>query len=280
MTETSLTCPKCSSPVPPGRKFCENCGAKIEAPPACPQCGTQLAPGVKFCENCGKPVAADAAAPEKEPAAEAETPAGAAKKPKPVPEAKPQAPAKAPAPAAGDTTKKPFPTLIIAAVVVLAILGAAVWLFVLPALSGGSASPAGNAAPPPASPGQAAGGTPAAQQAAASGVQASFAVDPTQIPPANLLVLLSATRDPITGLVTVTFDGGAGRNGVRDVSIRLTRSDGQVIDKTVTFQDIGPIATLEGTKTGDDRIEATANYYNGNHYKIIDQILEYKRRNW
>lgn len=113
-----------------------------------------------------------------------------------------------------------------------------------------------------------------------AGATVSFTAGPTQQIPAPLLVQFSAARDPITGLVTITFDGGAGRYGVKNVDIRLSRSDGQVIAKTVTLTDIGDGLTLQGTKTGDDRIELTVNYSNGDHYKVIDQILEYKRRNW
>ena len=56
MTENPKTCQKCGSPVAPGIKFCESCGAKIEALPSCPKCGAALAPGVKFCESCGAPI--------------------------------------------------------------------------------------------------------------------------------------------------------------------------------------------------------------------------------
>jgi uncharacterized OB-fold protein len=69
MTANSMTCQKCGSPVTPGMKFCESCGAKIEVSPACPQCGAALVPNVKFCENCGAPVSPAAvpmkATPEK-----------------------------------------------------------------------------------------------------------------------------------------------------------------------------------------------------------------------
>ena len=55
MTENPKTCQKCGSPVTPGMKFCESCGAKIEASAVCPKCGAALAPNVKFCESCGAP---------------------------------------------------------------------------------------------------------------------------------------------------------------------------------------------------------------------------------
>ena len=40
--------------IPPGSKFCSNCGQKVEtATTTCPECGTANAPGAKFCTNCG-----------------------------------------------------------------------------------------------------------------------------------------------------------------------------------------------------------------------------------
>lgn len=49
-----VTCPGCSAQVPPG-KFCAECGTSL-APPQpkpCPACQTIVPPGSKFCANCG-----------------------------------------------------------------------------------------------------------------------------------------------------------------------------------------------------------------------------------
>lgn len=49
-----MTCPGCSAQVPPG-KFCAECGTSL-APPQpkpCPACQTIVPPGAKFCANCG-----------------------------------------------------------------------------------------------------------------------------------------------------------------------------------------------------------------------------------
>ena len=53
-------CPSCGSGNSPGTKFCQSCGAKLEAPPpavpeqkTCPDCGASVEPGVKFCPQCG-----------------------------------------------------------------------------------------------------------------------------------------------------------------------------------------------------------------------------------
>jgi membrane protease subunit (stomatin/prohibitin family) len=48
------TCKQCSEPLPPGAKFCPNCGtAAPQGPAHCTQCGTELPGGAKFCPNCG-----------------------------------------------------------------------------------------------------------------------------------------------------------------------------------------------------------------------------------
>jgi hypothetical protein len=169
-------------------------------------------------------------------------------------------------------------TLVIAGVVGLVIVAALAWFVLLPMLSGtGTASSGASPAPAAAVSGaqsSSASTTAPAQNAAL----ASFVTEPTQVPPTNLLVTYQAERDPITGLVTVTFTGGPGKNGVSDVSITLTRSDGQVLTQTFTPQQIGSFTTLQGTRM-TDRIEVIANYFNGAKYRIIDQLFEYKKRN-
>ncbi|HEX8557964.1 MAG TPA: SPFH domain-containing protein [Pyrinomonadaceae bacterium] len=53
-------CPKCQTPNPAGAKFCQNCGANVQAQQAagvaCPHCQTQVPAGAKFCNNCGQSV--------------------------------------------------------------------------------------------------------------------------------------------------------------------------------------------------------------------------------
>jgi class 3 adenylate cyclase len=46
-----MTCPRCQAENDTGARFCENCGARLEA--ACPGCGTPVTPGKKFCRSCG-----------------------------------------------------------------------------------------------------------------------------------------------------------------------------------------------------------------------------------
>jgi rubrerythrin len=71
--EDKWPCPQCGAEVTKGQKFCDNCGAKVEAPEApviagytesapaaeapagkaCPNCGAHLDEGQNFCEKCG-----------------------------------------------------------------------------------------------------------------------------------------------------------------------------------------------------------------------------------
>jgi|WetSurMetagenome_2_1015567.scaffolds.fasta_scaffold05055_7 hypothetical protein len=260
MTENAKICQKCGSTVVPGMKFCESCGAKIEAlaeeSAADPRASVQTVEAVKEPQTNAPATTAPAPVPVK---------AGTEK-------------------IGGGTPKPPLPkqTWIIAGVVVLALLAAAVYFVVLPMISGTAAGSQGSI-PLPVVPG-ATGSSPAPSSAPGStpsttpGGSVSFVTDPTQVPPTALLVTYQAERDPITGVVTVTFTGGAGKYGVRDTFIRLTRSDGQILTRTKTFTQIMQAETFQGTTTGDDRIEVTANYFNGDHYKIIDQILFFKKR--
>ena len=46
-----MKCPKCQGENPEGKKYCSECGAKLEV--LCPQCNATNAPQSKFCGDCG-----------------------------------------------------------------------------------------------------------------------------------------------------------------------------------------------------------------------------------
>ena len=50
-----LVCSACGSQNPEGYRFCQECGAKLEAPVKtfCSACGAELVPGARFCGVCG-----------------------------------------------------------------------------------------------------------------------------------------------------------------------------------------------------------------------------------
>jgi len=297
MTESPQKCQKCGSPVTPGMKFCESCGAKIEPLTACPKCGGVLLPNMKFCEICGAPVGAAApvqAAPVAAPPVEkaSETP--------PVKETKPSEPAvkveekTAPAPAPvkeppkPDTVKevpketgpkKPMSqtTMIIAGVIILALLGAAVYFVVLPMLSG-SGTPSPDQQPPQvtSAPGSSSG-TPATTGGTSQSGTVSLTAGPTDVPPTNRALIIDVEKNAISRDIIVTFQGGEGQYGVRELAITLSKSDGTVETKSLGHLERGSSITLKGTdKT--DRVEVTANFYNGETYKVVDKVFEYKKR--
>src|SRR5215469_4484587 len=53
-----MRCSNCGSNNPDGLKFCNQCGAALNA--RCSQCGFDNAPGARFCGNCGAPLPAGA----------------------------------------------------------------------------------------------------------------------------------------------------------------------------------------------------------------------------
>ena len=57
-----MRCTSCQSENPPENRFCEQCGARLEA--RCPQCGITVRPGGRFCGACGHRLSGpDTAAP-------------------------------------------------------------------------------------------------------------------------------------------------------------------------------------------------------------------------
>jgi membrane protease subunit (stomatin/prohibitin family) len=65
-------CPKCGTALPPGAKFCTQCGFQFPAAAKCPHCGADAPAGAKFCAACGKPIG-----PSKCPSCGGDVPAGA-----------------------------------------------------------------------------------------------------------------------------------------------------------------------------------------------------------
>lgn len=307
MTENPAKCPKCGSPVTPAMKFCESCGAKIEALPACAKCGAALAPGLKFCESCGAPVGAappvPPAAAESKPAPEPEkppvkteekpapapAPVKAEAKPAPEPEKPPvkseEKPAPAPAqaketpaakvPVAGPKQPMSKTTMIIAGIVVLALLGAAVYFVVLPMLSG-TGTPSTPPATQTATPGS---GSPAATSGGGTAQAGTvpLVAGPTDSLPSDRTLIIDVERDAISRNIIVTFQGGNGQYGVRELVITLTRSDGTTETKTMSRLERGNSITLSGSDK-ENRVEVTANFYNGETYKVVDKVFEYKKR--
>src|SRR3954447_11073856 len=56
-----MQCPQCQHDNPASARFCNGCGAKLEA--SCPQCGQVNPPGSRFCNGCGQHLAGAAPPP-------------------------------------------------------------------------------------------------------------------------------------------------------------------------------------------------------------------------
>ena len=86
-------------------------------------------------------------------------------------------------------------------------------------------------------------------------------------------VTFEITRDQIFPTITVTFRGGKGQFLVRDIEVKVTRSDGMVNTAHIE-PNAGDAATFQGTK-GKDRVEVTVSLKDGGSYKIIDTLVDY-----
>jgi len=105
----------------------------------------------------------------------------------------------------------------------------------------------------------------------------SFVPGPVELPPENLRISLQVERDPRSHLVSVMYMGGKGQYGVRDILVKLTRSDGTVLEETFRPVQVGSHVELQGTQK-EDRVEVTVRYYTGAEYKVVDQVFEYRIR--
>jgi len=164
-------------------------------------------------------------------------------------------------------------TLVIAGAVGLLVIAALAFFVILPMLSGTSAEGGnGAAAGAPA--------TAASTMSATTPESAAKALEPlpTRMMPVNLEVKYHVERDTRNGLVTVTFDGGPGMNGISYTLIRVTTSGGEVTTKSWKPTFFGDSTSVQGT-VQDNRVEVITNFYNGDTYRNIDQVFEYQKRN-
>lgn len=300
------TCPSCGSPVEAGHKFCEICGAKVPDLPVCRKCGAQFIAPVKFCELCGTPVGA----PEKTRAEVVEPPRPEsepvpvpkpARKPEPVPEPEARKPAPAPVPAppakpAYDLIKDTLPdtepgaakapvkppvnkALIIGGVVILLVIIAAAYFVGLPMLKGGGPGvPAATPAPTPAMtmpPTQAPTPEPVAMTTVPPTPANSLVPEPTQIMPRNQEVFFNVEKDQVNAKITILFQSGPGINLISSADIKVTHPDGSVVTGTLKPSSGNVELVLAGSKE-TDRVEVIARMYNGQSYRVKDELLPYK----
>ena len=69
-----MKCTTCGLELPPGSKFCERCGSRLQEETdqngnqvtgRCRICGAELKAGYAFCERCGEPVSASYSDPSR-----------------------------------------------------------------------------------------------------------------------------------------------------------------------------------------------------------------------
>jgi hypothetical protein len=101
--------------------------------------------------------------------------------------------------------------------------------------------------------------------------------------PASSAVSVTVGEKEYNGNIPVTFDGGKGQINVLRIDVKLTRFDRSVYSTTLG-KNKGDEVILEGTRGSgsergqSDRIEVSVAMNNGQTYKIVDVLREYRSR--
>ena len=101
--------------------------------------------------------------------------------------------------------------------------------------------------------------------------------DVTALPPAYA-VDIGIEKDRVYNTITVTFTGGRGQVLVKDILVRVTKSDGTVEEKNIPIGNqvaTGAFVDIKGTQ-GSDRVEVFATL-GGITYKVKDENMVYAR---
>ncbi len=102
---------------------------------------------------------------------------------------------------------------------------------------------------------------------------------PTDVIPTTKQVSVAASKDPITGDITVSFRGGKGQSQADDVEIMVISGTGVSTTKHINPKGAGDKVALftvdnrEATK-GDDRVMATVSFVDGTSYRVFDDIAK------
>ncbi|HPS23729.1 MAG TPA: hypothetical protein PLM60_10045 [Methanoregulaceae archaeon] len=100
--------------------------------------------------------------------------------------------------------------------------------------------------------------------------------------PGDKSVAISVDRSAVNPNITITFRGGAGINFVATMDTLLTRSDGVVMQDSLSRPGVNDHITMVGTKevseTRADRLQVFITLVTGDKYLIYDQTLPYKSR--
>ncbi len=255
--DETFPCPSCTTPVRFTDTFCESCGLKLEKC-TCPVCKTEALPGSRFCESCGSPLS-PAGTPEPPSPVTGETaarsdgeavPAVSRISGKTQPDRRAQGP-----PEIISKTKIYIVCAAALAVVALLILLGLTGFFSAGTIPG-FGSPAGNDS---------------------TGASAALSLQPTQTLPDKTELNIQVEKSAVDGMVTVTLAGGPGIQVVKDIEVRLTRSDGQVQTGHIRPDANVLEVSLAGTKQ-TDRVEVFVTQFSGQRYRVMDQLLANRTR--
>lgn len=96
-----------------------------------------------------------------------------------------------------------------------------------------------------------------------------------QVLPPQYTLYFNVDKNSVTGDVTVSATGPS-RNVVKDIEVKLTRADGEVVTDHLLPSKGMTDVTLTGTQN-PERVEVTVLFYSGEQYKVIDRIVSYSR---
>ena len=167
----------------------------------------------------------------------------------------------------------------IAVGIVLLVVIAAAAIFVLPMLTGkGGPSPALGAVPATTTPvpepvaSLTTVPTPAETPAPTPKVSNALVPQPTQVLPGGQKVYFQVQKDPVSGKISVRYEGSTVANSVTSADITITQPGGAVTTGIILPLKGVTELTLAGSK-GADRVEILARMTNGQTYRIFDQLL-------
>lgn len=111
----------------------------------------------------------------------------------------------------------------------------------------------------------------------------SLVPSPTDVMPEYNAVTVDVGEKDYLGNIPVTFQGGKGQINTKKIDVKLTRADGSVQTSTLGTNK-GDEKELQGTRGSgsergpSDRVEIWVTMNNGQTYKIVDVLREYRTR--
>lgn len=97
---------------------------------------------------------------------------------------------------------------------------------------------------------------------------------PTNLVPSNLDVQTTTFKDPITGEISVSVDGGNGMNLLDTIKVSSYGENGLENHEEMKNPKIGDSVKFPGTPDGKDRVMIYKSYKNGQEYITDDMVLE------